>query len=141
MGGCVCVWMCVCWFIVVGWMGDDDSVVRGAPHIHTRIHTRIHTHVHTHTPTHTHRHTHTYTHTHTHTHSASYTYTLHPHIARIPAAGDEGNGGAPSDEAAAVATEGGQVVTPWEVEGDQEIDYDKLVKTFGSMRITEVGGG
>ena len=34
---------------------------------------------------------------------------------------------------------GGQVVTPWEVEGDQEIDYDKLVKTFGSMRITEVG--
>ncbi len=40
-----------------------------------------------------------------------------------------------------MATEGGQVVTPWEVEGDQEIDYDKLVKTFGSMRITEVGGG
>lgn len=31
------------------------------------------------------------------------------------------------------------MVTPWEVEGDQEIDYDKLVKTFGSMRITEVG--
>lgn len=31
------------------------------------------------------------------------------------------------------------MVTPWEVEGDHEIDYDKLVKTFGSMRITEVG--
>jgi hypothetical protein len=31
-----------------------------------------------------------------------------------------------------------QVVTPWEVEADTEIDYDKLIVSFGSVRITEV---
>jgi len=33
----------------------------------------------------------------------------------------------------------GQKVTPWEVEGDDEkgIDYDKLIESFGSERITE----
>jgi hypothetical protein len=31
-----------------------------------------------------------------------------------------------------------QVVTPWTVEGDKEIDYDKLVNSFGSIKITEV---
>ncbi|TFJ80265.1 hypothetical protein NSK_008408 [Nannochloropsis salina CCMP1776] len=44
-----------------------------------------------------------------------------------------GNGG----NIGSASGEGGQVVTPWEVEGDQEIDYDKLIKSFGSMRITE----
>lgn len=44
-----------------------------------------------------------------------------------------GNGGS----IGSASGEGGQVVTPWEVEGDQEIDYDKLIKSFGSMRITE----
>jgi hypothetical protein len=33
--------------------------------------------------------------------------------------------------------EGGSAVTPWEVEAG-EIDYDKLVKAFGSIIITEV---
>lgn len=32
---------------------------------------------------------------------------------------------------------GGAAVTPWEVEAG-EIDYDKLVKAFGSILITEV---
>eukprot|EP00904_Undaria_pinnatifida_P013005 jgi/Undpi1/8835/HiC_scaffold_25.g11297.m1 len=33
--------------------------------------------------------------------------------------------------------EGGQKVTPWEVEADGEVDYEKLVKSFGSSLITE----
>ncbi|CAM9438621.1 unnamed protein product [Discosporangium mesarthrocarpum] len=32
---------------------------------------------------------------------------------------------------------GGQKVTPWEVEADEEVDYNKLVKSFGSSLITE----
>ncbi|CAM9491773.1 unnamed protein product, partial [Hapterophycus canaliculatus] len=47
--------------------------------------------------------------------------------------GAEGGVGA-SGEAAA---EGGQKVTPWEVEADGEVDYEKLVKSFGSSLITE----
>ncbi|CAM9949907.1 unnamed protein product, partial [Sphacelaria rigidula] len=31
----------------------------------------------------------------------------------------------------------GQKVTPWEVEADGEVDYEKLVKSFGSSLITE----
>ena len=51
----------------------------------------------------------------------------------------EGGGGAEGggDAAAVNGGDGSQVVTPWEVEGDQEIDYDKLIKSFGSLRITE----
>ena len=30
-----------------------------------------------------------------------------------------------------------QVVTPWEVEAEEEIDYNKLVQSFGSQLITE----
>jgi tryptophanyl-tRNA synthetase len=35
------------------------------------------------------------------------------------------------------AREGEQVVTPWEVEAEGGIDYDKLIVTFGCTRITE----
>ena len=47
---------------------------------------------------------------------------------------------APAAAAAAPAAGGGaaeQVVTPWEVDADDEIDYDKLVRDFGSERIPE----
>ncbi|CAM9346942.1 unnamed protein product, partial [Ectocarpus fasciculatus] len=41
------------------------------------------------------------------------------------------------EEAGKAAAEGGQKVTPWEVEADGEVDYEKLVKSFGSSLITE----
>ncbi|CAM9659199.1 unnamed protein product [Ascophyllum nodosum] len=41
--------------------------------------------------------------------------------------GNEANGG----------SDGSQKVTPWEVEADGEVDYEKLVKSFGSSLITE----
>eukprot|EP00752_Nemacystus_decipiens_P005636 g5100.t1 len=47
--------------------------------------------------------------------------------------GGEGEGGGSVNAAA----EGGQKVTPWEVEADGEVDYEKLVKSFGSSLITE----
>ena len=59
---------------------------------------------------------------------------LNSDVVRVAAGGAEGGGDENGGEAGG---EGGQVVTPWEVEGDQEIDYDKLIKSFGSMRITE----
>ncbi len=52
--------------------------------------------------------------------------------------GDNGDAAAAGGENGGAAGEDGvQVVTPWEVEGDQEIDYDRLIKSFGSMRISE----
>ncbi|CBN78295.1 Tryptophan--tRNA ligase [Ectocarpus siliculosus] len=41
------------------------------------------------------------------------------------------------EESGKAAAEGGQKVTPWEVEADGEVDYEKLVKSFGSSLITE----
>jgi len=66
--------------------------------------------------------------------SAEVIAVLNSDAVRVAASSSEGgeNGGG-----AEGGGEGGQVVTPWEVEGDQEIDYDKLIKSFGSMRITE----
>lgn len=38
---------------------------------------------------------------------------------------------------AAAAGGGGQVVDPWTVESDNAIDYDKLIRDFGSQPLTQ----
>ncbi|KAG5192156.1 tryptophan--tRNA ligase [Tribonema minus] len=52
---------------------------------------------------------------------------------------ENGTGGEQGGAPAAVAggSGGGQVVTPWEVEADEEVDYNKLVVAFGSQLISE----
>ncbi len=37
----------------------------------------------------------------------------------------------------AAAAGGGQVVDPWTVESDNAIDYDKLIRDFGSQPLTQ----
>ena len=39
--------------------------------------------------------------------------------------------------AAAAVGGGGQVVDPWTVESDTAIDYDKLIRDFGSQPLTQ----
>ena len=51
----------------------------------------------------------------------------------VAAAAAEEEGGA---DAAATGGEG-QVITPWEVEAEEGVDYDKLIVSFGCSRITE----
>ena len=43
------------------------------------------------------------------------------------------------DDAAELAHHGGegQIITPWEVEAEEGIDYEKLIRDFGCSRITE----
>ncbi|CAN0316634.1 unnamed protein product, partial [Laminaria digitata] len=50
---------------------------------------------------------------------------------------DDGADGVEQTGKGAEGGEGGQKVTPWEVEADGEVDYEKLVKSFGSSLITE----
>ena len=55
-------------------------------------------------------------------------------MAAAAAAAAGGDGGDSGEEKKADA--GGQKVTPWEVEGsDEGIDYDKLIRDFGSSKI------
>jgi len=40
-------------------------------------------------------------------------------------------------QGAEAQADSGQVVTPWEVAADEGIDYDKLIREFGSQKIND----